>query len=111
MYGQMVPPMMESGLIIKSTATAPTCGKTAVNTTVSGSITTCRVVVSTSTRMVCVMMASTSTIKKRDLVSTTGLMAVSMRAGGTKVNNTGSVLILTFQRARLGLGSGSMESA
>jgi len=48
-----------SGKITKLMDSEPTFGKTAVNTSVSGLITTCRVTVSTSTRMEFVMTDST----------------------------------------------------
>lgn len=79
--------MKASGSITKLMDLVLIFGKMGENTMAHGSTTICRAMEFISMQMVYAMMDNTIMIRKKVLVCTSGLMAVNMRAGGTKASS------------------------
>ena len=103
--------MKANGPIIKSTATASTCGKMAASTTANGLTTICMGQAFIFMRMGFDMMDSTIWIRRKDMVCIIGPMGVSMKAGGIKGNSMAWDHTQIGRKDPLSMDCGSTESA
>lgn len=102
---------MVNGKTIKSMGLASISGKTVVSTTDLGWITTCLAMEFTSTLTVSVTTDNTLTTRKKDSGYITGLMAESMKAGGTRESSMALERITIIPKSRLDTVSGKTENA
>ena len=103
--------MRANGSIIKSMALALTFGRMVANTTDNGSTTIWRASEFTFMRTACATTVNTTTIRRRDTDSTSGLMVAHTKAGGIRASSTAWAPISTEINRRRSSDYGNTESA